>query len=85
MSKNHDNRRKLHAAQLAKQVNHQNENSEPTETNVTEESNFLSQYKIIREDLMKLREDLGKGYDLAKDSIEKRTILSEIMKLRDNL
>ena len=82
MSKNHDNRRKLHAAQLAKQVNHQNEQNDSIEG---DENAFLSQYKVIREDLMKLREDLGRGYDMAKDAVDKRTILSEIMKLRESL
>ena len=82
MSKNHDNRRKLHAAQLAKQMN---KKSEQNDSSSGEENGLISQYKIIREDIMKLRDDLTRGYDMAKEAVDKKTFISELMKLRGNL
>lgn len=32
------------------------------------------QYEIIREDLMKLRDDIAKGYDMAKDLLDKKSL-----------
>jgi hypothetical protein len=82
MSKQNDNRRKLHVAQLAKQMNKQgDEISESSK----EENPFVEQYRVIREDLMKLRDDLTHGYDMAKEAVDKKTILNELMKLRGNL
>lgn len=78
MSKTNENRRKLHAAQLVKQMNKKAESG-------SERSVLVEQYKVIREDLMKLREDITRGYDMAKDAVDKRTLLSELMKLRGNL
>lgn len=80
MSKNHENRRKLHAAQLAKQMNKQNEHQDSSSA----EGGLVNQYKVIREDLMKLRDDLSRGYDMAKEAVDKKTFLSELMKLREN-
>jgi hypothetical protein len=40
------------------------------------------QYAIIREDLLKLREDLQKGYDMAKGMVEKRGLLGQLFKAR---
>ncbi len=79
MSKTNENRRKLHVAQLAKQMNKKDSEHE------IEKSVLGEQYKVIREDLMKLRDDLTRGYDMAKEAVDKKTILSEIMKLRQNL
>jgi hypothetical protein len=38
------------------------------------------QYDVIREDLLKLREDLSKGYDLARSTLEKKGLISELLK-----
>ena len=73
MSKN-ENRRKLHVSQLAKQLNKHGEN----------DSGLAGQYRVIKEDLMKLREDLNRGFDMAKDAVDKKTIFSELMKLKAN-
>jgi hypothetical protein len=40
------------------------------------------QYAIIRQDLQKLRDDLHKGYDMAKGMVEKRSFLGQIFKAR---
>lgn len=43
---------------------------------------FREQYEVIRDDIMKLRTDLQKGYDMAKDVVEKRGILRQLLKAR---
>ncbi len=78
MSKQNENRRKLHVSQLAKQINKKDESHESS----NEESGLAEQYRVIKEDLMKLREDVTRGYDMAKEAVDKRTILNELMKLR---
>jgi hypothetical protein len=37
-------------------------------------NDLKSQYKLIREDILKLREDLQKGYDMAKGLMDKKTL-----------
>lgn len=80
MSK-HDNRRKLHVSQLAKNMNKQDDNAAQTSG---DESALAQQYRVIKEDLMKLRDDVTRGYDMAKEAVDKKTIISELMKLRAN-
>lgn len=82
MSKHNENRRKLQAAMLVKRMN---KNNEQQTHESTEDSALVQQYRVIRDDLMKLRDDLTRGYDMAKDAVEKRTILNELMKLRESL
>jgi ABC-type phosphate transport system auxiliary subunit len=78
MSKHNENRRKDHANQLAKQIMKKNDSG-------GEKGKLAEQYRIIKDDLMKLRDDLTRGYDVAKEAVDKKTIVSEIMKLRGNL
>lgn len=40
------------------------------------------QYEIIRNDIMKLRDDLNKGYDMAKSMVDRKTILNQLLKVR---
>lgn len=80
MSKTNENRRKLHAAQLVKQMNKQSH----SDSEQGDKSVLVEQYKVIREDLMKLREDLTHGYGVAKEAVNKKTIISELMKLRES-
>ena len=81
MSKQNENRRKLHVSQLAKQMG---KKTDQTEDESIEEGGLTEQYRVIREDLMKLREDLNRGYDMAKEAVDKKTIINELMKLRAN-
>lgn len=37
-------------------------------------NDLKKQYKLIREDILKLREDLQKGYDMAKGFVDKKTL-----------
>jgi hypothetical protein len=39
------------------------------------ETGFREQYDIIREDILKLRVDLQKGYDMAKELLDKKGLL----------
>lgn len=64
---------------MAKQVNKKTDQIEDT---VFSEGALTEQYKLIKEDLMKLRADINRGYDMAKDAIDKKTILNELMKIR---
>lgn len=43
-------------------------------------SGLREQYKVIREDIIKLRNDLQKGYDMAKGAVEKKSFLNQIFK-----
>lgn len=40
------------------------------------------QYKIIRDDLLKLREDLETGYDMAKSYVGKKGLIATVLKAR---
>lgn len=40
------------------------------------------QYDVIKEDFLKLRRDLQKGYDMAKDTVEKKSFLNQLFKTR---
>lgn len=78
MPKTHDNRRKEHVTQL-KRMNRRKDESGSSP------SNLSRQYLVIRDDLVKLRNDLSQGYSMAKSAVEKKTILSELMKLKESL
>ncbi len=74
MSKTHENRRKTRAVQLAKDLKGKDSRHQ-----------LANQYNIIREDLRKLRSDLSRGYDMAKEAADKRSIIRELLKLRESL
>lgn len=40
------------------------------------------QYQVIKEDVIKLRNDLQKGYDMAKTTVEKKGFLSQLFSSR---
>lgn len=40
------------------------------------------QYDVIRKDVLKLREDLAKGYDMAREALEKKGLISELLKAK---
>jgi hypothetical protein len=44
--------------------------------------NLRDQYQIIRDDIIKLKVDLQKGYDLAKGTVEKKGIWGQLIKGR---
>ncbi len=46
------------------------------------EPTFSEQYEIIRSDILKLREDLNKGYDMAKSMIERKGLINQLLKTK---
>lgn len=44
--------------------------------------NLRQQYDLIRDDILKLKEDLQKGYSMAKVAVEKKKIFDQILKLK---
>lgn len=38
-----------------------------------------NQYDVIRKDLLKLRSDLAKGYDLAKSAVERKGFVKQLL------
>lgn len=42
-------------------------------------TDLKGQYEVIRNDLLKLRADLGKGYDMAKGMMDKNTLVKEFL------
>lgn len=58
------------------------ENSEASASNQTDIFGSLNeQYIVIREDILKLREDLAQGYDLIKDIIDSKLNIKSLLKL----
>lgn len=43
------------------------------------ENNLREQYDIIRNDLLKLREDLSRGYDMAKSMVDRKTLVKQFL------
>jgi 23S rRNA G2069 N7-methylase RlmK/C1962 C5-methylase RlmI len=51
-------------------------------TSKKDDSALQNQYKIIREDLMKLRKDITEGYDIAKTRVEKTGFFRQLLKTK---
>jgi hypothetical protein len=88
-----DNKRRTHAdkilQKLSKQASepaakHETSSTESSSStpSVTSLSTLKEQYEVIREDVLKLREDLTKGYDLAKGMVEKKGFINQLLKSR---
>jgi hypothetical protein len=66
----------------ASNVNKTSAFNEDMSQNQSSTSNqFLEQYRIIREDVLKLREDLSLGYDMLKVWIDKKISVRNILRL----
>jgi hypothetical protein len=92
-----DNNRRTHAAkvlaQTSKKSQEQNVKTGSDDENITETTAFnqdmsekdtnqiLEQYRIIREDVLKLREDLSEGYDLLKQWIDSKISVRNLLRL----
>ena len=79
-----DNKRRSHADKILQKMSKQAaEPSSKKETNSTKsEPSLREQYEVIRSDILKLREDLTKGYDMAKHLVDKKTLLNQLLKTR---
>ncbi len=87
-----DNNRRTHAAKVLAEASrkHQEQgeaNASHTNDSVdnNEENEVFSslnqQYNVIREDILKLREDLAQGYDLLKDFLASKANVRSITSL----
>jgi ABC-type phosphate transport system auxiliary subunit len=56
--------------------------SSKSEASASGSSVLAEQYRVIRKDLMKLRDDLTRGYSIARDMYGKKTLVKDLMKLR---
>lgn len=89
-----DNNRRSHAAKVLAQASKKNQNhneessveeNSTTEVETESTSTFSAlneQYGVIREDILKLREDLAQGYDLLKDYIESKVSLRSLIRAK---
>lgn len=88
-----DNNRRSHAAKVLAQASKKNQTEHHTETTAemssetTESENdvfstLTEQYGVIREDILKLREDLAHGYDLLKEYAETKLSVKSLLRLR---
>lgn len=76
-------KRKNHVAKMLNQIVERGAQT-PAGSKVSKtlaDNGLVDQYKVIREDIMKLREDLSKGYDMAKSLMDKRN-LTQMLKLK---
>lgn len=46
------------------------------------DTTLSEQYEIIRSDILKLRDDLSKGYDMAKGMIERKGLINQLLKAK---
>lgn len=63
-------------------------NTQPTEAKgaksqkTANSSALVEQVKVIRSDLMRLKDDLTQGYDMAKEMYNKKTLMKDLMKMK---
>lgn len=91
-SKLMDNNRRTHAAKVLAEASKKNqteavsvndEQANEIETEASTQDVFSSlnnQYEVIREDILKLREDLAHGYDLLKEYIDSKVSLRSLIR-----
>ena len=84
-----DNNRRVHAAKVLAQASKKNQtHNEPSQTAPVDEkdnsalASLNKQYEVIREDILKLREDLADGYDLLKDYLESKVNLRTLIRVK---
>lgn len=79
-TKSTDSKRKSPAKILHK--NSKRTSSNARSAKASPESQLKDQYYIIREDITKLRDDLAKGYDMARNWMDKKGTLRSYLKTR---
>jgi hypothetical protein len=80
-----ENKRRHHAEKvlqkLSKKANSSNAPaSKPSSTKG--DASLREQYEVIREDLLKLRDDISKGIDLAKKYVDRKTLIQEFLRAK---
>ena len=83
-----DSKKRGHAEKILQKMSKKasTETSRPAESSATKsnktETTLSEQYQIIRRDILKLRADLSKGYDMAKGMIEKKGLFNQLLKVK---
>lgn len=72
-----DSKRKSQSDKLLQKFS---KKSQPSNKLEVQASALKEQYDIIRNDLLKLRNDLSKGYDMARGMIDKKSIMRQLKK-----
>ena len=44
--------------------------------------NLKNQYDVIRSDVLKLRDDLQKGYDMARNMVDRKSLIKDFLKAK---
>jgi hypothetical protein len=83
-----DNKKRNHAEKVLQAMSKKaSQPGSPIATPATDKKTSVvdplrDQYEVIRKDLLKLREDLSKGYDMAREVLERKGLINELLKLR---
>ena len=83
-----ESKKRSHADKILQKMSKKSsaETSKTAESTATKankaETTLSEQYEIIRRDILKLREDLSKGYDMAKGMIEKKGLFNQLLKVK---
>ena len=87
-----DNKRRSHSEKVLQNMSKKvrpdaNSSDEETTTQAADTkkdstSALRDQYEVIRTDILQLRDDLVKGYDMAKQMVEKKGLVKQILRAK---
>jgi uncharacterized protein involved in exopolysaccharide biosynthesis len=85
-----DNKRRGHAEKvlqkLSQKASQPGGSSNTASTSSSKNKSIIQplreQYDVIRKDIIKLRDDLNKGYEMTKEVVEKKGLISQLLKSR---
>lgn len=75
-----DSKKRNHADKILQKMS--KKASADTSKPVKAEPTLGEQYEVIRRDILKLRDDLSKGYDMAKGMIERKGFINQLLKVK---
>lgn len=67
---------------VAKKSNSNSGNGAEGKSSSSDNSVLLDQYRVIREDIIKLADDVARGYDMAREMLDKKTLMKDLLKLK---
>lgn len=67
---------------VAKSSTNGSKASSTTTSKATNGNALVEQFNVIREDVLKLRDDLARGYDMAREMLDKKTLMKEFLKAK---
>ena len=83
-----DSKKRNHADKILQKMSKKAsaDTTKPFESQATKSSTSAptlgEQYEVIRGDILKLRDDLSKGYDMAKSMIERKGLINQLLKVK---